>query len=375
MKKKKLVIISHTAHQITSNNAIVGWGPTVAEINYISSFWDEVVHVACIEEYSENPSLVSYQNRNITFKPIPSFGGNSVIEKLSVFYLAPIIVYRILISLKRATHVQVRVPMGIGVYVLPLFLFIPRNFILWVKYANNWGHISNSSGYRFQRWFLSRNFLNCKVTINGFWPDQPKHCLSFENPCITLEQYQLGQTLSKQFEDKFKVVFAGRMDEAKGIDILIDVIKELPPQRFKEWIFIGEGPLKESLKSQLKQLKIVATFTGFLDQVMVHEYLKEADILVLPSKSEGFPKIVAEAWNYKVIPIVTPVGSLPHYLVNEVNGFISDKIHSENFKKSICELLNKSASELVNISLLGNSQAQKFTFEHYQNRLNLEVFN
>lgn len=92
---------------------------------------------------------------------------------------------------------QIRVPMGIGVYVLPLFLFIPRKFTLWVKYANNWGHVSSSLGYRFQRWFLEKKFLNCAVTINGFWPNQKKHLQSFENPCITEEQNKIGQLINK----------------------------------------------------------------------------------------------------------------------------------------------------------------------------------
>lgn len=373
MKKRKLVIISHTAHQITPDNAIVGWGPTVAEINYISSFWDEVVHIACIEEYSENPSLISYQNRNITFTPIPSFGGNSVIEKLSVFYLAPIIIYRTLVSLKKATHVQIRVPMGIGIYVLPLFLFIPRNFILWVKYANNWGHLSNSMGYRFQRWLLARNFLNCKVTINGFWPDQPKHCLSFENPCISQIQFEKGKIIQKSFDGKLRVVFAGRIDEAKGIDLLIEALKEIPQNRFEEWIFIGEGPLKKVLIQVCSDFGVTAKFPGFLSQVEVHKFLELSDILVLPSKSEGFPKIVAEAWNYKLITLVSPVGSLPHYLENEKNGFMMEKVSKDSLLKAFKDLLNHSTAELKEISEKGHSMACRFTFDYYQQHLQKEV--
>ena len=50
MKRKKLVIISHTEHYVNSDGAIVGWGSTVNEINYLADYWSKVVHVACLYE-------------------------------------------------------------------------------------------------------------------------------------------------------------------------------------------------------------------------------------------------------------------------------------------------------------------------------------
>ena len=129
MSGKKLIVISHTAHQKLEDGTLVGWGPTVAEINYLSNYWEEIVHIACLEPFSSNPSLQPYHNDNIKLAFVPSFGGRSLWAKLSVFYLAPQIIYKILNNLKGATHIQIRVPMGIGIYVLPLFLFIPRKFI------------------------------------------------------------------------------------------------------------------------------------------------------------------------------------------------------------------------------------------------------
>ncbi len=374
MSGKKLVVISHTAHQYLPDGTLVGWGPTVAELNYLSQYWDELLHVACIEPYINNPSLQSYQSKNIRFAPIPSFGGTTWLRKLGVFYKAPQIIWQIVKSLKGTTHVQIRVPMGIGVYVLPLFVFFPKKFILWVKYANNWGHVSNSKGYRFQRWFLEKNFLKCKVTINGFWPNQPQHCLSFENPCINQAQFEKGRTIQKSFDNKLKVVFAGRIEEAKGIDFIMEVLKELPQERFEEWILIGEGPLKESLMKLCLELSIPAKFPGFLSQLEVHKYLETADILVLPSKSEGFPKIAAEAWNYKVIPLVSPVGSLPHYMESRKNGFMMDEVSEGSFLQAFIELLNCSSTELKDISENGYSMAHKFTFDNYYKHLYKEVF-
>jgi glycosyltransferase involved in cell wall biosynthesis len=374
MSGKKLVVISHTAHQYLPDGSLVGWGPTIAELNYLSQYWNELVHVGCLVSYTKNPSLQSYTSNRIRFSPIPSFGGTAWYQKLGVFYKAPQIIWQIVKSLKGATHVQIRVPMGIGIYVLPLFLFIPRNFILWVKYANNWGHVSNSLGYRIQRWFLDKNFLNCAVTINGFWPNQKEHLKSFENPCITNEQFEFGKIIDKSFDKKLRVVFAGRIEAVKGIDLLMQVLETLPQDRFEEWVFIGEGPLKEPLQNLTDELKINAKFPGFVSQLEVHRYLANANILILPSKSEGFPKIVAEAWNYQVIPIVSPVGSLPHYLQQGKNGFMMDNVSEKNLNTAFEQLLKMTPQELQGIAQNCQKLADKFTFEYYYRHLQKEVF-
>lgn len=374
MGGNKLVVISHTAHQYLPDGRLVGWGPTVAELNYLSQYWEELVHVACLEPYTENSSLQSYTSNHIRFAPIASFGGTTWFRKLSVLYQAPQIIWQIVKSLKGATHVQIRVPMGIGVYVLPLFLFIPEKFILWVKYANNWGHVSNSLGYRFQHWFLDKNFLKCAVTINGFWPNQKKHLKSFENPCITNQQFEFGKSIDKSFNQKLKVVFAGRIEEAKGIDLLMEVLETLPQDRFEEWVFIGEGPLKEPLQKLTNELKINATFPGFVSQSEVHSYLAKAHILILPSKSEGFPKIVAEAWNNQVIPLVSPVGSLPHYLEHRKNGFMMDDVSKKSLNNAFEEILKMTPQALQGIAKNAQELAVKFTFEYYYKHLQKEVF-
>jgi glycosyltransferase involved in cell wall biosynthesis len=363
---KKLVVISHTLHAKNKDKQIVGWGPTIAEINYLSNHWEEVVHVACFTKEGSDASMLPYTNSNIRFCAIPTFGGVGFIEKLSVFTHALTIIRIILKEVNGASHVQIRVPMGIGIYVLPLFLFIPRKFILWVKYANNWGHVSNSLGYRFQRWFLAKNFLKCAVTINGFWPNQ--------NPCITKEQFEFGKTIEKSFDNKLKIIFAGRIEDAKGIDLLMQVLETLPQDRFEEWTFIGEGRLKEPLQNLTNELKINAKFPGFVSQAEVHRYLVNAHILILPSKSEGFPKIVAEAWNYQVIPLVSPVGSLPHYLENGKNGFMMDAVSKKSLNTAFEQLLKMTPRELQGIAQNGQELAHKFTFENYYRHLQKEVF-
>jgi glycosyltransferase involved in cell wall biosynthesis len=373
---KKLVIISHTLHSNTSCNELVGWGPTVNEINFLSQYWEEVIHVACLNEGKADGSLLPYTSENIKFHAIPTFGGKSLKEKLTVFTRSIAILKIILASVNEASHVQIRVPMGIGIYVLPFFLFVPRKFILWVKYANNWQHFSSSFGYRYQRWFLKRNYLNCSVTINGIWPQQQRHLKSFENPCIRTDQIVKGSSINKEFNGPFKLVFAGRLESAKGIDLLIEILDKIPKNKIKEWVFLGDGPMKNTLIMKFKQHGINARFLGFVSQNNVHKELKNAHFLVLPSKSEGFPKVVAESWNYGCIPICSAVGSIPHYLINGENGFLLPNLSKEGLCKVLSDvLIMKSEDVLARISIKGKEMATIFTFDYYLEQLKNKVFN
>jgi hypothetical protein len=159
---KKLVIISHTEHQQSGDGSFVGWGPTVNEINYLSNHWKEVVHVACLEKgKAVKGSSVGYSNSNIHFEAIPTFGGRRIWQKLDILWKMPLILWKVQKSIKGASHVQLRVPMGIGLFLIPFFAFRNQSkYIFWVKYANNWGSSHVSFGYRIQRWFLKKNILN-----------------------------------------------------------------------------------------------------------------------------------------------------------------------------------------------------------------------
>ncbi|RMH12405.1 MAG: capsular biosynthesis protein, partial [Gammaproteobacteria bacterium] len=51
----KLAIISHTEHYLR-NGQIVGWGPTITEINHLTEIFEEIWHVAVFKEEPAPPS-------------------------------------------------------------------------------------------------------------------------------------------------------------------------------------------------------------------------------------------------------------------------------------------------------------------------------
>lgn len=373
---RKLVVISHTEHQKTHSGEIVGWGPTINELNHLTDQWEEIVHIACLESKQPAGSSIPY-SPSIRFVPIPTFGGKSVLNKIDIFWKTPQILYRINKELRNATHVQVRLPMGIGPFVLLFFKFRKRDFYLWVKYANNWSARNIPISNKIQRTILKKNFLNCKVTINGFWNDQPEHCYSFENPCLEKEDIEKGRLLieRKKYNVRPVLIFVGGLHRAKGVDILVDFLKLVDSGLIEYFHIVGEGEMSGSLSEVLKENGVNYKIHGGLAQSELHKLLQLSHFIILPSRSEGFPKVLAEAMCFGCIPICSEVGSVGHYVINNRNGFILEDITTEGLTNSFKESLSKNELELRTMGKLGNETSALFTFDHYLNKLNKTIFN
>lgn len=375
---KKLVIISHTDHQARTDGTIVGWGPTINEINHIASNWVEVVHIACFFDGPIKGTSMPYTGPNIRYVPIPPFGGNSIWKKLNIFWTALLVIRIVKSEVKEASHVQLRLPMGIGLYLLPYFaFFIKRDFILWIKYANNWIQNNPPIGYGIQRWFLKKNFANCSVTINGKWPGQQPHCITFENPCLTPDKVERGKKIveKKLYAPPFKLLFIGRLEDEKGVDRILNTLSMIDTNLVASVDFIGDGPKRAVYENKARQLNIPMNFLGLKPQEMVHERMEDAHFLILPTTaSEGFPKVVAEACCFGCIPIVSDVSSITQYIFDGKNGFIILHVNiQQNLLNQLHKALQSNAETLMQMAIEASSVSNKFTFEYYIDNLSSKI--
>lgn len=377
MKYKKLVIISHTEHYINNEKQIVGWGSTISEVNFVADYWEEVVHIGCLYNSLAPKSALPYSKDNIKFVSIPPYGGKSIADKLDVLFKIPRIIKTVVKNLKGATEVQLRLPTSMGVFLLPFFsFFLSRKYTFWVKYAGNWNQSNPPFSYKIQRWWLKNNWAKCKVTINGFWDNQPKNCLSFENPCLTDSDILNGEEVvhTKDFASILTLCFIGRLDEAKGVDVILDSLHEMNLDKIDKVHFIGDGDERNYYEDKFLFLKDKVIFHGFLAKEKVHEILKISHFILLPSKSEGFPKVIAEAACYGTIPIVSNVGSISHY-VNASNGFVWDKKTNTLYSETLNDALNEDVYLLEKKAKNLRILAKNFTFTNYISKLKSEILN
>ncbi|WP_432410003.1 glycosyltransferase [Rasiella sp. SM2506] len=367
----KLAIISHTEHYKDAQGRIVGWGPTVSELNHLAEHFDTIYHVAMLHTSEAPPSSLPYLHSNIIFVPLPPSGGTTALSKLKILGQAPKTIAVVEKTLKKADAFQLRVPTGIGVYLIPYLTYFSKKRG-WYKYAGNWNQANAPLGYRWQRSLLKKQ--SRKVTINGTWPEQPKHCFTFENPCLTLEERNEGVKVIQQktYEAPFTFCFVGRLDDAKGVQRIIDGFSLLDFKFVKTIHFIGNGDKMETYKEQCTALGLPAIFHGFLPRDKVFEIYRASSFLLLPSTaSEGFPKVIAEGMNFGCIPIVSNVSSIGQY-VNANNGYVVSP-SAEGIAGIFQEIEKETSQVFKKKATQGYATASKFTFAHYNRRIEQDI--
>ena len=112
---------------------------------------------------------------------------------------------------------------------------------------------------------------------------------------------------TKETGDPLVVGALGRLEHAKGFDVLIQALAELPADRFRLRI-AGDGSQREELERLAAGLEHVE-FVGHLDDPA--PFLAACDVLAMPSRYEAFGLVCAEAKAAGLPVVVSDVDALP----------------------------------------------------------------
>lgn len=120
-----------------------------------------------------------------------------------------------------------------------------------------------------------------------------------------------------------KIIYIGRLDKNKGLKEILLALKNLNPIVRYHFYVAGTGPDYKTFISECHEyLGENFSYVGVLDSITKIPFFQAADIFLLPSYFEGLPNALLEAMAYGIVPIVTPVGSIPEVVTNAKNGFI-----------------------------------------------------
>jgi len=115
----------------------------------------------------------------------------------------------------------------------------------------------------------------------------------------------------------------GRLASVKGIDVLLEALERLKCQDVRPHLLVvGDGPRRSSLEALADDLGL-QTRVRFLGwKADIREVLGAADLLVLPSRNEGYPHAVIEAMAAGIPVIASAVGEVPELVEDGATGFL-----------------------------------------------------
>jgi glycosyltransferase involved in cell wall biosynthesis len=121
--------------------------------------------------------------------------------------------------------------------------------------------------------------------------------------------------------NKHMLVFVGRLEYQKGLDLLLDAFAQLPNKNNYQLLVLGNGSMKEQLIDQANRNKIdhLIHFLGFTNNP--YKYIAKADFLISSSRFEGFPNVVIES-----LACGTPV--IANNYLGGINEIICDRVGS-----------------------------------------------
>ena len=373
----KVAIISHTPHFKDEKGNIVGWGPTVKEVNMLLEITENIVHLAPLHKEIAPPSSLEYCSKNIRYQSLLPSGGKGF-KKLSIIITAPYNLFKILRALRNVDMVQFRAPTGMGLYILP-FLRYFSNKKYWVKYAGNWNDPSMPLGNRLQKWWLqNKTTITTKITINGYWRNERKNIIPFENPCLDDYDRVLGEKCidKKKLDRKLNFCFVGALNYHKGVHLILQALAKMEDfSAFDTFHFVGDGTERSVFENEAKKIPFNIVFHGFLPKNEINKIYEKSHFILLPSKSEGFPKVIGEAMNFGCIPIVSNVSCIGDYIKNDENGFLIEPNTSEMLKNKIIEAIGLEPVLYIKWIEYNYKIAEKFTYDYYKKRILREIFN
>jgi len=144
------------------------------------------------------------------------------------------------------------------------------------------------------------------------------------------------------------------LDEIKGHIYILKVLKKLKNEGVKlpKFIFVGDGPERENLEYFAKENNLLNV--KFVGEVLnVGQYLKQIDVFVFPSLSEGLGIAIIEALVAKKLVIASNIGGIKELIKHNETGILVEPTNVDDLYKAIKWVLEnkEKAIKLRNASL------------------------
>ena len=195
---------------------------------------------------------------------------------------------------------------------------------------------------------------------------------------INLDQFKIEKnSLRKKFEINYPfILFLGRFNEVKGIDLLllaINHIKEkISEQNFRIIIMGVDFGYQEKMMKTIKKFEI-GNFIKVIKNPTRNEVIEaydECEFLVLPSRWELSPLTPLEGFVFKKPVISTNAHGIPHTIKDKENCILVESENHEQLGDAIIELFK----DKDKIQKLGENGFQQIQTECNSEIMSKEVF-
>lgn len=364
----KIAIITHILHK-EKNGEYYSYEPYIREMNIWFKYASDVIVVAPLSGESITRIESKYLKDTISFKTIPQISFFSFFKTLKSTLKMPFIVFRILKAMNAVDHIHLRCPGNIGLIGCVLQIFFPQKPKT-VKYAGNWDpNAEQPWSYRLQKKILSNTKIskNIKVLVYGEWEGQTQNIVPFFTASFSKTE-KINSI--RKISNPYKFVFVGTLNEGKRPFFTIKLIENLLQKRIPVTLeMYGNGDMKQDLKEYIaiNNLDPFIKLMGNQNLKIVKEAYCNSHFLILASKSEGWPKAIAEAMYFGCIPIATNISCVDWMLDFGKRGILIEPDVVSATRK-----IEASLSDILRLQEMSENAmewSQQYTLEYFDDAI------
>jgi len=365
----KFAIITHV-HHIQADNQYFGYAPYVSEMNIWLKYVDEVIVVAPLVKVNPTPIDLAYHHQRINFIRVPDFSFTNFKNNFSAIFKLPIILWKTFWVMKYADHIHLRCPGNMGLIGCILQIFFP-NKTKTAKYAGNWDPKSKQPWtYKLQKKILSNSFLtrNMKVLVYGDWNNQSQNIKSFFTATYSDSEKKFVEKTG--FNSIVEFIFVGSLVSGKKPMYAIKLAEKLIQNGENVILNLyGDGIEKTIIEDYIKfnQLEKNVFLQGNQNREKVKEAYQKSHFVILPSKSEGWPKAIAEGMFWGCVPIATSVSCVPYMLDYGNRGVLLEMDLKGDVVKVEKILINE--NDFFSKSQLASDWSQNYTTDIFEEEI------
>jgi glycosyltransferase involved in cell wall biosynthesis len=155
-------------------------------------------------------------------------------------------------------------------------------------------------------------FLRTKMVAGNVFPDRLRSLPNFTD----------AVRLAPKSEPGGPVVFVGRLNHQKGVDVLVTAAPSLPDGA--RVVIIGDGPERDALERLASTVAPGRVhFSGALDRAAARDVMRSAGVVVLPSRGyENQPLVILDALALGVPVVGTDIGGIPELILEGSTGYV-----------------------------------------------------
>ena len=133
--------------------------------------------------------------------------------------------------------------------------------------------------------------------------------------------------------NKKVVGYVGNLKYVKRADKFSEIFENIALKQEVEFLVVGDGELRENVEKECKQKSLKVKFVGRVPNDEVSYYMNAIDVMILPSRNEGWPCVVLEAQACGVPVVGSSNGGIPEAIGD--GGIVVEE--GEDFEKRFAE--------------------------------------